>query len=442
MGIILTILYTAIFVLLIYKINFFNIDGISKKTLSAIFILKILAGIFLILIYKYYYHTRSNADIFKYFDDGNIIFSAIYNNPIDYLRMISGIDANSPHLMKYYDSACFWIKNFNYDLYNDNRTVIRFNAIVRLFSFGYISVHTVFMCFFSFTGLTAIFKLFYQFFKNKKIGFIIAIYFVPSVILWSSGILKEGLLIFAFGLMLYSFMKLLDKKLKIKYFIVFIGSIFLLLISKFYVLIAAIPGLIFLLWVKTTNNKNLFAKFIIVHFAFLLLAFNTQLVSKYDFTQILSKKQHDFISMVDSSHNVGSKIQIPILEPNIFSITKNTPNALFNTFFRPSIFEIHSPIVLLAAFENLIIFLLMILSIAFFNKKELKNKLLFFCISYVLILFTLTGLTTPVLGALVRYKTPALPFLFIIFLFIIDVEKMRLFWKRILRRREAVDSRQ
>lgn len=432
MEIIITILYTALFILFIYKMRFFYIDGISKKTLSAIFILKILAGIFLILIYKYYYQTRSNADVFKYFDDGNIIFSAIYNNPLDYLRMVTGIDANSPHLMKYYDSACFWIKNFNYNLYNDNRTVIRFNAIVRLFSFGYISVHTVFMCFFSFTGLTAILKIFYPFFKNKKIGLILAVYFVPSVMLWSSGILKEGLLMFAFGLMLFSFVKLLYNKFKTKYLLIFIGSLFLLLISKFYVLIAAIPGMVFLLWVKKTNNKHLLAKFIIVHFIFLLLAFNTQLVSKYDFTQILSKKQHDFITMIDSSQHVGSKIQIPILEPNIVSVTKNTPSALFNSFFRPSIFEIHSPIVLLAAFENLIIILLIILSIIFLDKKELKNKLLFFCISYVLILFTLAGLTTPVLGALVRYKTPALPFLFIIFLFMIDVEKMISFWKRMV----------
>ncbi|RLD63836.1 MAG: hypothetical protein DRJ01_02675 [Bacteroidetes bacterium] len=426
MGIIITILYTALFIYFIYKISFFNIDGISKKTLSAIFILKIFAGIFLILIYKYYYQTRSSADVFKYFDDGNIIFSAIYNNPVDYLRMVTGIDSDAPHLMKYYDSACFWIKNFNYDLYNDNRTVIRFNAIVRLFSFGYISVHTVFMCFLSFTGLTAILKVFYPIFKNKKIWLILAVYFVPSVMLWSSGILKEGILIFAFGLMLYSFTTLLYNNFKIKYLLALIGSIFLLLISKFYVLIAAIPGLVFLIWIKTTNSKYLIAKFIVVHFVFLLIAFNTQLISKYDFAQILSNKQHDFISMVDSSQHVGSKIQIPILEPNIVSVTKNTPRALLNSFFRPSIFEVHSPIVLLAAFENLIIVLLILLSFIFLDKKELKNKLLFFCISYVLILFTLTGLTTPVLGALVRYKTPALPFLFIIFLFLINGEKLRI----------------
>lgn len=431
MGIILTISYTAFFILLIYKMNFFKIDGISRRTLSAIFVLKILAGIFLILIYKYYYHTRSNADIFKYFDDGNIIFSAIHDNPLDYLRMVTGIDASSPHLMKYYNTACFWIKNFNYNLYNDNRTVIRFNAIVRLFSFGYISVHTVFMCFFSFTGLTAILKIFYPFFKNKKIGLILAVYFVPSVMLWTSGILKEGLLMFAFGLMLYSFVKLLYNKFKTKYLIIFIASIFLLLISKFYVLIAAIPGLFFLFWIRITSNKNLIAKFVTVHILFLLLAFNTQLVSKYNFAEILSNKQHDFVTMVDSSQHVGSRIKILTLKPTFNSVVKNTPNALFNTLFRPSIFEIYSPVVLLAAFENLLIFLLIIVSYIFLDKKELKNKLLLFSISYVLILFTLTGLTTPVLGALVRYKTPALPFLFIIFLFIIDKEKIKIFLNKI-----------
>ena len=35
----------------------------------------------------------------------------------------------------------------------------------------------------------------------------------------------------------------------------------------------------------------------------------------------------------------------------------------------------------------------------------------YFCFSFALILLVLTGLTTPVMGTLMRLKTPALPFL-------------------------------
>jgi len=50
--------------------EFFSIEGLSRKEISAIFILKIIAGVVLYLIYTYYYTDRKSADIFKYFDDG------------------------------------------------------------------------------------------------------------------------------------------------------------------------------------------------------------------------------------------------------------------------------------------------------------------------------------------------------------------------------------
>jgi len=49
---------------------------------------------------------------------------------------------------------------------------------------------------------------------------------------------------------------------------------------------------------------------------------------------------------------------------------------------------------------------------------------MFFCAGFVLILFILTGIATPVMGAIVRYKVPALPFLLIVFLLIIDKDKL------------------
>jgi hypothetical protein len=43
---------------------------------------------------------------------------------------------------------------------------------------------------------------------------------------------------------------------------------------------------------------------------------------------------------------------------------------------------------------------------------------------------------TPVLGALVRYKTPALPFLLIIFLFLFDKQKFLSFIGKLLNKKK------
>lgn len=430
---ILTILYTALFVFIIHKLNFFKIEGVSPKILSFVFILKVLSGTALLLIYTYFYTDRPTADLHKYFEDGNVMYSAIKNNPLDYLRMLLSIDAGSEHLKEYYKDIDFWYKTFNYDLYNDNRTIIRVNAFFRLFSFGYLNVHNVFMSFLSFIGMMGIYKVFVKYYSKKKYLLIIAIFLFPSVILWSSGALKEGIVMFSFGIGFWSFYNIINMNFKIFHFIGLSIGIFLLLISKFYVLIAALPGLIFLVWYYISKNKkHIVLKFTVIHVLFILLAFYSKYISKYDFPDIMSRKQYDFICMVEATGDVGSFIEIPLLKPTVKSLALNSPVAFFRTFARPHIFEIHNMMSLPAALENLIIILLLILSIVFFNKNDLNINLglLLFCLSFTIILFTLCGLTTPVLGALVRYKIPALPFLIIIFTVLIDFDKLKSIFKK------------
>ncbi|MBU0763205.1 MAG: hypothetical protein KJ607_00055, partial [Bacteroidetes bacterium] len=211
MEIILTTIYTLAFLLLIYRMKFFRIEGVSRVALAVFFVIKVFCGIALIFIYSYYYTERTSSDIYNYFDDGNRIYSAIDDNPADYLRMLTGIESDAPHLMKYYSKTNYWFKDYNYELFNDNRTIIRYNAFVRLFSFGYIEIHTVVMAFLSFAGLCGILKVFLPFLKNKNHLLVFAVFAFPSVMFWSSGVLKEGLVIFSSGLFVYAFHRIINR---------------------------------------------------------------------------------------------------------------------------------------------------------------------------------------------------------------------------------------
>lgn len=437
MEILITILYTIFFSFLIYKLKFFKINGFSSKLMIFAFVIKVIAGITLVLIYTFYYKTRVSADVFKYFDDGKIIFSSLKTSVSDYLRMVTGIGGDAQHLKHYYTTCNFWYKDFNYNLYNDNRTIIRFNAIAMLFSGGYLWVHTVFMSFLSFIGLTYILKVFVKFLSDKKYFLFFGIYFLPSILLWTSGVIKEGFLVFAFGLLFYNLVILLEnnrfKPLKILWILL---SIFLLLISKFYVLVAALPGIIAIIWIYKSNFKRIYLKFGIVYILFLLIGFNSDKINKnYNSVETIAAKQYDFYNFVGEIKHVGSKYEIPRLEPNVISIIKNSPLALFNAFVQPSPKNINSLIMIPAAFENYLIIFLLILSIIFSSYKKIKNKTLFlFSILFTFNLFIISGLTTPVIGALVRYKVPALPFLIIVILFLIDFEKLKKFFRGIKNR--------
>jgi len=429
--ILLTIAYSALFIFIINKMQFFHVDGISKRTFSLLFILKLFFGFSLWAIYTFYYTDRATADIYKYFDDSAVIYNTLKTNPIDYFKLLFGIGNNTPAFDRYYSEMNFWARKVDSNIYNDSHTIIRFNALVRLFSFGYYNVHTVVICFLSLIGLTAIYKTFVTHLQDKKRELLFAVFLLPSVLFWGSGVLKEGLIFFALGLLIYYSSKLVS----LKAIVICILMALLLAFSKFYVWLAIFPSIVLLVWINKTNAKNIFLKFgtIIVFIGAIGLNIDS-------FTNIqnplvtLSQKQYEFNllangHLTDANHNpipvANSIIQTNKLEPTLYSFLVNSPQAFVNTFLRPFIWELKSPLMLLSGLETLLIILTLILSLCFIKTlKIIKWEYVLFCISFVLIQFLIIGETTPIIGAIARYKTTALPFLAIALLFIIDKEKM------------------
>ena len=425
MQIILLILYTLLLLLIINKLSFFKTTNIPFKFLSLIFIFKIISGIGLLLLYKFYYGTNG-SDIFNYYKDGEIIYNVANTNPTDFIKLITGIGNYSNELETYLrENTNYWFKAFNYNLLNDNRLTIRVNAVLHFISNHNIYVHSIFFSFFSFIGLIALYKVFKQFYNNKFV-LVIIVFFIPSVIIWSSAMLKESILMLSLGLFLLAFFNLLKNRKSVINLIILLISASLMFMLKFYVLFALIPGLLFLI-INKFYNKNPIINFSIIYGLTIILFFNSQYISNYNLAEIMSFKQHDFINMINSSENVGSKINLPILRPIFFSFLSATPNALVNTFLRPSIFDIHSVIVIPAVIENILFFILFIFSIIFFDKQNFKKNINFiiFALSFTLTLSILIGLTTPVLGAIVRYKVPYLPFFAITLILVLNTNKIK-----------------
>jgi hypothetical protein len=431
LEILLTAAYTALFIFIICKMDFFKAEGLSKQAICGIFLLKILAGVALWAVYTFYYTDRSTADIYKYFDDSLVIYNALWAAPLDYLKILTGIGNTGQGFDGYYSEMHYWARKIDSSIYNDSHTIIRFNAFVRLFSLGYYNVHTVVICFLSLTGLMAIYKTFAPSLPFKKNELIFAVFFLPSVLFWGSGVLKEGLIFFALGLLIYHSVKLFSGRAVI----ICLGSAFLLAFSKFYVWIAILPGLIFLIWVLKTNTDKLWLKFTLIIVAVALTGLN---IDKFTGIQnplvTLSQKQYEFNqlaygNLTDANNDAipvaGSLIHIPKLEPTLTSFILNAPAALKNTFLRPYFTEMNSPMVLLAGLETFMI-LFWILACILFTQPlaRIKWEYVLFCLSFVIIQFLVIGETTPVLGAIARYKTIALPFLVIASLYIIDREKV------------------
>lgn len=427
MNIFLPLIYTALLFLIIRQSKFFQLAGFQKSIFPTLFLLKVFAAVALGIVYTYYYKPFDESDTYLFFADGTTMAGSLSNSFSDFIKLLFGVGEVNSDLAEYYAKMSLWSKDFNYEMYNDNRPLIKLNAIFSLFAFGYYYVHSVFFAFLSFCGSFLIFKTLYCRFSGKKILLIISVFLLPSVVFWSSGVIKESYIIFILGLFVYAFFKLLDGEFSVKNIVLLLIAASLLLTVKLYVVLCIVPAAAAAIVVKKSM------KFVAFKLASVLILFTVSIVvfsivSNYDLFYIISKKQNDFINMALSSGKAGSLYDIPVLSPDFISVLRNAPLALFNSLTRPFFTDSGSFVLNFAATENVLVVLFMIFCFVFGSiKKSLSEPLIVFSLVFAVLFLIICGLTTPVLGSLVRYKAPAMPFLMIFFTHIFDEGKFMSF---------------
>ncbi|MCH8902656.1 MAG: hypothetical protein IIA45_01905 [Bacteroidetes bacterium] len=423
MSTFLAIGYLLFFIFLIYRIRFFRIEGIHLHIIAFAFVIKVIAGFVMMMIYTYYYPDRSVADIFKLFDDGKILQGSIFNSPSHFYKLMFGVNLNSPELAQYFNKMEHFVEG--------NRFIIRYNALLHFISSGSYLVHMTFMCFISLLGGTALLKLFSSVYQNKSKWLLVPFFFLPSLLFWSSGVLKEGVLIFALGFLVY-YTVMLGKGKNLVYSILWILiTVFVFWQVRDYLLVILFPGLLLLVLWERFKFRRIGLTFLgahIIYLAILILA--GELSPKLNILTHLDTKQEEFFEVVknkDPSHVLALKN----IEPTVPGVIKVIPQALSNSLFRPHILEANTYFIALAAGENLLLILLVILTLLSLSKGTvLPHPLIYFCIYFALFLLVIIGLTVPITGSLVRYKIPAMPFLIAACLILFDINRFRTRWLR------------
>jgi hypothetical protein len=417
---ILTILYLIVFISLIKRWRYFRHSGISSKLLIVLFVLKFGAGLFLTTIYTHHYKERREADIFKYFDDSAPMFAALPKKPIDFVKMITGIGTDNSYFFNtYFIHMNNWDRVYDSNIYNDSHTIIRLNAVFRIFSFNVFHIHTLMFCFLAFIGSVAYFKAFKHLFSNTSHLFLIACFLLPSVLLWTSGILKESILIFTLGMIFLAIKKITQQKTSTSNLVLIVVCLFLMIYIKFYVLLSFLPAIIGYLIAKKLNHHAVVVYTVTLFLAILGGFYSNQLTGSVDLVEVLVDKQKDFIRLAEWQ-SAKSSFALTPLENNFFGVVKVVPEGLLNCFVRPLPQHTDNWLQAGVVLENLLLLLLFIFSTSYAIRSKLAKKPIFisfehknfflFCALFTLLLFTIIGITTPVAGALVRYKVPALPF--------------------------------
>ena len=396
-------------------------DPLDAKYFINGLILKCIGAFFVFIVYFFYYKAGDTVYYFRrakfidsiLFEDFSVGLKLLFANPAIYdsdtYGYFSGLSA--------FDTSSF--------------IIARLCAITNIVSFDSYLGNALIFSALSYYGVWKLYKLFSKLYPSYKKYIAYSFLFIPSVFFWGSGVFKDCVTLGFLGLLTNAIYEILvlRKNIIINIFFLII-SVYIVGVIKSYILLALLPSIVF--WIFFEFRNKIEAKFLktmatplFVILTLLLGGFSLQFLSssfsKFNINNMQQKAEdmqrwHLYTVEVlqegkGSAYNLGDVSFTPT------GILKKIPAGINVAIFRPYLWEVSSPIMLLSAVESLIMLILTLKMIwlilkkpgAFFSYLN-QNASLIFMILFSLIFAFSVGFTSYNFGALSRYRIPLLPF--------------------------------
>ena len=417
------LLISPIYIILILFIaNLIRKQKINKYSEYQFFIPGILAkiagAIGLGLIYIYYY---GGGDTLNYFQSSVAYTNLLNKNASDFVEgWLGDLGINSTILFD---------QETGYPVYSNQRDnhaffVVRLLIPIALIGFKSYFPMAILVSILSFSGTWKLYKVFISEFPNYKKELAYCILFVPSVVFWGSGIMKDSFTFSAVGWFTYGFYFFFIKKnRKLSFLLYCLMASFLIISIKPYILFALLPGSI--IWLSNNSIKKIQNKILRTIFAPFLLAIGASgaffsllqlddYLGKYKFENVLNIAA---VSQKDQKQDYygGNSFDIGDFDPSLEGVSSKFHLALFAGIFRPTILDVKNVVMLVSAIENTIFLILtinLLFKLRFFRifSTIAASPMILFSILFSLFFAFSVGLSVSNFGTLVRLRIPEIPF--------------------------------
>lgn len=385
--------------------------------------LKMLASILLPLVYIFYY---KGGDTITYYFDSMILHHVFWHDTalyFDYLFNGMYEDGEWRTWKGYFqirqlDSGFFIFRSDERAMF-----VVRIASVLTLITGGSFFASGIIISFFCYLGLWKVYKLFIEYYPVFKKQLAYTVLFIPSVVFWGSGVLKDPLTLAGLSFLLFFVHAFMKRRRVIASLIGCFLSGYMILAIKPYIFNAFIIGIgcwllsFYLVKIKSVIVKGLIFPFLLalsVGIIFLSLDTFSDKTGQYSIDKVMNEAvlvQND----LKQDYYGGHRFDIGPFEPTLSSLLSKAPIAIAATLYRPFIWEADNFFIMMSALESLIILIFSVLAIFRIKLHRLQgillqNPLLFFSFVFSLFFAFSVGLTTANFGALVRYKIPLMPF--------------------------------
>jgi hypothetical protein len=427
-DLIVTPLLLIIVYLLAYRIRPLVTDAVTVRYFIPALTVRIFGALALGFIYQFYYN---GGDTFNYHNYGSRhIWEAFLDSPATGVKLLFADGSSHLDVYKYSSKIVFFS---DFSSYN----VVRISAIFDLLTFSTYSSTAILFSIFSFVGMWYFFLTFYKIHPHLHRGLAFASFFIPSVFFWGSGLLKDTITLGCLGMATYfTYRIFIEQKASLMRLLLWFAALYGLYAIKIYVLLNFLPAVI--LWVflsrlgkvRAVGLKLMLYPFVVV-FALLFGGWAVMKASQDNPRYSLDKlAQTAKITAYDiryhTGRDAGSGYTLGDLDGSMGSILRLAPAAINVSLFRPYMWEVKNPLMLLAALESLA---LIVLTLFVFARnglavfKQFGNPDVLFCLVFSLSFAFAVGVSTYNFGTLVRYKIPLLPFMSVGLLLLYDLSK-------------------
>jgi hypothetical protein len=427
-DLIVTPLLLMVLYVVAYVVRPYVTDEVNRVYFFPALTVRIIGALAIGFIYQFYYdggdtfnyHTHGSRQIWEAFmESSKKGYRLFINNPSD----MHDVHKYASRILFYKDPSSF--------------AVIRLAFIFDLFTFSSYAATAVLFALVGFVGSWMFFLTFYEEYPHLHRGIAIASFFIPSVFFWGSGLLKDTITLGLLGIAVYNTYRVfIVKRFFLHHIFFLLLALYGISVIKVYILLTFLPAAIVWIFMYNLNRlrsaalKAIIFPFVVV-FAIGLGAYAVFKAAegnaKYAIDKIGETAQ---VTAYDiryyTGKNAGSGYSLGDLDGSVGSMIRLAPQAINVALFRPYLWEVRNPLMLLSAMESLTFFvvvLYLMISMKFRFFKTFTNANILFLVIFALMFAFGVGVSTFNFGTLVRYKIPMLPFFVAALTLIYDYSK-------------------
>lgn len=413
-------------------------DEVNRKYFLPALTVRILGALAVGFVYQFYY---GNGDTFMYHSHGSRhIWNAFTESPLTGLKLLFA-EGKVPVGGYEYASRIYFFKD------PQSYAVIKLAAVFDLLTFSSYSATAILFACLSFIGMWLFFQTFYEQYPGLHRSLANASLFIPSVFFWGSGILKDTVTLSCVGAgTFFIYRVFIRHELRLAYILMLALALYGLYAIKIYILLTFLPAVIIWIFFHHYNQlRSLLVRIILLpivictslFLAYLTIEAAAKDHTKYSLSRISKTAQ---ITSYDirywSGREAGSGYSLGTLDGTWQSMFMMAPAGISVSLFRPFLWEIKNPLMLLSALESLLFSVLTLYVIVRLRTRifqALQNPSIFFSLVFSITFAFAVGVSTFNFGTLARYKIPLIPFYAVALVLLLDHSKR-------LRNREAVAS--